>query len=146
MINVIRTKDMKVSSSDTFIFDTNVLLRIFYTNGSYIEKEVNYYNDLLASIITENAQILLPSYIFSEFTTVMIHEEYKRINNQDYFSEKEFKDSGFRLKSEFNDIKSEISAIFANLNHCSNIVDDSFNYDVLTRVVNRLHLWILQIH
>lgn len=64
MINVIRTKDMKVSSSDTFIFDTNVLLRIFYTNGSYIEKEVNYYNDLLASIITENAQILLPSYIF----------------------------------------------------------------------------------
>lgn len=90
MINVIRTKDMKVSSSDTFIFDTNVLLRIFYTNGSYIEKEVNYYNDLLASIITENAQILLPSYIFSEFTTVMIHEEYKRINNQDYFSEKEF--------------------------------------------------------
>lgn len=38
MINVIRTKDMKVSSSDTFIFDTNVLLRIFYTNGSYIEK------------------------------------------------------------------------------------------------------------
>lgn len=139
MINVIRTKDMKVSSSDTFIFDTNVLLRIFYTNGSYIEKEVNYYNDLLASIITKNAQILLPSYIFSEFTTVMIHEEYKRINNQDYFSEKEFKDSGFRLKSEFNDIKSEISAIFANLNHCSNIVDDSFNYDVLTRVVNRLH-------
>ena len=64
MINVIRTKDMKVSSSDTFIFDTNVLLRIFYTNGSYIEKEVNYYNDLLASIITENAQILLPSIFF----------------------------------------------------------------------------------
>lgn len=64
MINVIRTKDMKVSSSDTFIFDTNVLLRIFYTNGSYIEKEVNYYNDLLASIITENAQVCYQAIFF----------------------------------------------------------------------------------
>lgn len=95
-----------------YFIDCNVLMYVFYTNGSYAADLVSDYSQLISQIIDAGATIYVTEMLVSEFTNTYIQCEFHRLarlngwpRNKTYFK------NTFKLTQEYADILKEIKII-----------------------------------
>lgn len=120
MIKVKSVKGTAPCPDDAFLFDTNVLMYVFYTNGNYRDNIVSQYADFFAKVVDSRAQIILPACVLSEFVSQYVKNECKRI-----FGER-LSYKTYRNTAEYQKILKELAVVLKKqlLPFCTKI-----NYD-----------------
>lgn len=125
-------------NKDQFLFDTNVLIRIFYTNGDYSSHQNEPYIALYTNIIKSNSKIILPSAVISEFVTTYIKKEYQRLEPSRKDDWKYFKNK-FRKSLNFQTIMAELNnIIYKQLLPLAMQIDDAFNAVCIKTLISEL--------
>lgn len=100
---------------DVFFFDCNVLMYIFYSNGSYATDLVGAYSSLFTEIIKVKANILMTDVLLSEFVNTYIQTEFRRLaklNNLQH--DKRYFKTVFKFSNEYKEILKELEIIIKN--------------------------------
>lgn len=95
-----------------YFLDCNVLMYMFYPNGSYASDLIAAYSCLISNIIASNADIFITDMLISEFINTYIQVEFHRLaalNNWPH-NKKYFKNT-FKLLPEYSNILREIKCI-----------------------------------
>ena len=124
--NLLKYKPNK-NSELKYIFDTNIWLYLFSDLHEDMEREISAYSNLLEEIIDNDYEILLPSFVLSEFANVLLRTDYNLI--------KDNLQSEYRFKRDYvgsNDYLSktqEITHLIDQILNIDNIVkiDDNFS-------------------
>lgn len=110
-----------------YILDTNIWLYLFSDLHEDKEREIAAYSNLLEEIIEKDYEILLPSFIISEFANVLLRADYKSIKDSlDY--EYSFKRNYVGSPDYLSKTK-EITELIGQILSIDNIVkiDDDFS-------------------
>lgn len=111
-MTVINISSHQPKKEDGYFLDCNVLMYIFYTNGSYKQNTIKNYSELITKIINAKAKILLTDVLLSEFINTYIRLEFHRlarVNN--WPRDKEYFKRTFRFSKEYKDILRELKII-----------------------------------
>ena len=137
MANVIKIKDYRVKSGDTFFFDNNVWMFLFASIASAKDSKQKAYSTLLSDIQTAKASIFVSSLVISEYMNRCLrlsHKQWEKRTNQigtDYKKD-------YKITSDFKEavktIKAEIDII---LNLCDK-TPDNFNAIELNEIFNKI--------
>lgn len=102
----------KPAEGDNYFLDCNVLMYMFYPNGSYAADLVYDYSHLISKIIGARADILITDMLISEFVNTYVQVEFHRlatINGWPH-SKNYFKNS-FKSTTDYSDILKEVKCI-----------------------------------
>lgn len=95
-----------------YFFDCNVLMYLFYSNGSYACDLIADYSAFLSRIINQKAEIIITDVLVSEFINTYIQTEFHRLAKINHWpSNKRYFKSVFKLSDEYSDILNEIRLI-----------------------------------
>lgn len=111
-MSVIDITSHQPQDDNIYFLDCNVLMYIFYTNGSYATDLVYDYSVLITKILNAKSKLILTDVLLSEFINTYIQTEFRRLAklngwpyNKNYFKKT------FRFSNEYNDILQEIKCI-----------------------------------
>lgn len=138
--NLLRYK-LDTNTDFTYIFDTNIWLYLFSDLHENMEREIAAYSNLLAEIIEKEYEILLPSFILSEFANVLLRADYNLIKDSlesEYRFKRDYVGSNHYL-SKTKEITSLIDQILS-IDNIIKIDDDFSNINVNNIKNNFNHL------
>lgn len=100
------------SDADTFLFDCNVLMYVFYTFGGYKDNTMSSYKKLFNTLAPKENCIYFPAVLISEFCNTFIRNEYRRYLRQNNLNATTFNfKQSYRPTTEYKDTINEISDI-----------------------------------
>ncbi len=99
-------------NGEKYFLDCNVLMYIFYMNGSYGQDIVYSYSDMVSKIINAGAHIYISDMLISEFINTYVQTEFHRLAalNSLPHTKQYFKHT-FKRTAEYHDILKEIKCI-----------------------------------
>ncbi len=97
---------------EIYFLDCNVLMYIFYVNGTYSQNLISDYSSFVNSIVKANAEIVITDVLISEFINTYIQTEYRRLAELNGWAtdKKHFKQV-FKVSNYYLDIITEIKYI-----------------------------------
>lgn len=138
MNNIINICKYKADKDDIFIFDTNVLIKIFYpTMGS---KNTEAYISLYKDIVAKKATVYLSSIQISEFVNRCIRFQFDLYRNEhpevvdfknNYRETKDYRDSMEAVLEIVSDMLKSFVRVNDNFDtmEINNLLSHSFSYD-----------------
>ena len=97
---------------DTYFLDCNVVMYLFYTNGSYGRELIYNYTLIISKIISADAQIYVTDVLLSEFVNTYIQTEFHRLARLNGWPhDKKYFKYTFRQTQEYIDLLLEIKYI-----------------------------------
>ncbi len=76
---VINIRTHKPKCGGKYFLDCNVLMYVFYLNGSYASDLISAYSELITKIINSGAHIYICEMLVSEFVNTYIQTEFHRL-------------------------------------------------------------------
>lgn len=111
-MSVIDIETFNPSDGSEYLLDCNVLMYLFYQNGSYLKDTVEKYSIFLTQIYNSDAKIILTDMVISEFTNTYIQMEFQRLAKiNGWPSDKAYFKNTFKTTNEYEDILKEIKII-----------------------------------
>lgn len=122
-----------------YILDTNIWLYLFSHLHEDKEREIAAYSNLLEEIIEKDYQILVPSFILSEFANVLLRADYNSIKDSldsEYRYKRDYVGSPYYLSK-----TEEISQLLDQILNIENVlkVDDQFSNINIDNVKNNFN-------
>ena len=100
------------NNDDRYFLDCNVLMYVFYLNGSYASDLIYSYSELITKIINADGRIYITDMLISEFVNTYIQTEFHRLATLNHWPHtKEYFKRSFKNTTEYADILIEIKYI-----------------------------------
>lgn len=100
------------NAGENYFLDCNVLMYMFYPNGSYAADLVCDYSQLISNIIGAKADILITDMLVSEFINTYVQVEFHRLATINGWSHsKNYFKYTFKFTTEYSDILKEVKCI-----------------------------------
>lgn len=111
-MSIIDIRQHTPKRGEKYFLDCNVLMYLFYTNGSYAQNMIKPYSSLLGQIIRSNAVIYTTDLLISEFVNTYVQTEFHRLAKLNRWSHtKQYFKKTFKLTQEYENILKEIKVI-----------------------------------
>lgn len=118
MGNRYNSNDLYALKDRMFFFDTNVLMYLYYSQGSgWLEAK---YTKLFSSILTAKLQIVIDSNVISEFINAAIRLEYKKTASTITYKDYRNSENG---QNKIQDIYNIMMTMLATFEVVDNVVD-----------------------
>lgn len=119
-----------------YFLDCNILMYMFYPNGSYASDLISDYSCLISNIIGSNADIFITDMLISEFVNTYVQAEFHRLASINGWPHtKTYFKSTFKLTTDYSDILKEIKCILERqLFPISKRIDIKFSNITLTNI------------